>query len=55
MAKPVAPEETAMAAPVLSITDTALARILDLISDEPDGDELSLEIRVAGVRGGQYN
>ena len=55
MAEPVAPEETAMADPVLSITDTALARILDLISDEPDGDELSLEIRVAGVRDGQFN
>ena len=39
MAEPVAPEEPAMADPVLSITDTALARILDLISDAPDGDE----------------
>ena len=55
MAEPVATEETAMADPVLSITDTALARILDLISDEPDGDELALEIRIAGVRDGQFN
>ena len=55
MAEPVATEEIAMADPVLSITDTALARILDLISDEPDGDELALEIRIAGVRDGQFN
>ena len=44
-----------MADPVLSITDTALAKILEIISEEPDSDELALEIRIAGVRDGHFD
>lgn len=44
-----------MADQVLSITDTALAKVVDIISQEPDGDELALEIRVTGVRDGQFS
>ena len=44
-----------MADPVLSITDKALAKILEIISQEPDSDELALEIRVAGVRDGHFD
>jgi len=44
-----------MADPVLSITDKALAKILDIISEEPDSDELGLEIRVTGVRDGKFS
>ena len=44
-----------MADPVLSITDKALAKILEIISEEPDSDELALEIRVAGVRDGHFD
>ena len=43
-----------MADPVLSITDKALAKILEIRSQEPDGDELGLEIRVTGARDGQF-
>lgn len=44
-----------MADPVLSITDKALAKILEIISEEPDSDELALEIRIAGVRDGHFD
>ena len=44
-----------MADPVLSITDKAMAKILDIISEEPDSDELGLEIRVTGVRDGKFS
>ena len=44
-----------MADPVLSITDKALARVLNIISEEPDNDDLALEIRVTGVRDGQFS
>jgi Fe/S biogenesis protein NfuA len=49
------PEEIVMADQVLSITDKALARVVDIIAREPDGAELALEIRVAGVRDGRFN
>ncbi len=50
-----ADQAIATANPILSITDKALKKILDIISDQPDGDELSLEIRIAGVRDGQFS
>ena len=50
-----ADQAIATANSVLSITDKALKKILDIISDQPDGDELSLEIRIAGVRDGQFS
>ena len=40
---------------VLTITDKALAKILDIRSQEPDSEQLALEIRIAGVRDGQFN
>jgi len=43
-----------MTDPVLSITDKALAKILDVISQEADPDELALEVGVTGVRDGQF-
>lgn len=50
-----ADQAIATANPILSITDKALKKILDIISDQPDGEELSLEIRIAGVRDGQFS
>ena len=41
--------------PVLSITDKALAKILDIRSQEPDGDQLALEIRITGVRDEKFS
>jgi Fe/S biogenesis protein NfuA len=43
-----------MADPVLSITDKALAKILDVISQEAGSDELALEIGITGVSDGQF-
>ena len=43
-----------MTDPVLSITDKALAKILDVISQEADPDELALEIGVTGVSDGKF-
>ena len=43
-----------MADPVLSITHKALAKILDVISQEADRDDLALEIGITGVRDGQF-
>ena len=40
---------------VLTITDKALAKILDIRSQEPDSDELALEVRIAGVRDSQFS
>ena len=40
---------------VLTITEKALAKILDIRSQEPDSEQLALEIRIAGVRDGQFN
>ncbi len=40
---------------VLTITDKALAKILDIRSQEPDSDQLALEIRIAGVRDSQFS
>lgn len=40
---------------VLTITDKALAKILDIRSQEPDSDQLALEIRIAGVRDNQFS
>jgi len=40
---------------VLSITDKALAKILEIRSQEPDGDQLALEIRITGVRLGEFS
>lgn len=44
-----------MADQVLSITDKALAKILDIISEEHDSDDLALELRVVGVRDGKFS
>ncbi len=41
-------------ADVLSITERALAKILEIRSQEPDADELALSLRVAGVQGGTF-
>ncbi len=43
-----------MAETSLSITDKALANILDIMSEEPDSAELALEIRVTGVGSGGF-
>jgi len=40
---------------VLTITDKALVKILDIRSQEPDSDQLALEIRIAGVRDSQFS
>ena len=40
---------------VLTITDKALTKILDIRSQESDSDELALEIRIAGVRDSNFN
>ena len=39
---------------VLSITDKALTKILDIRSQEADGDQLALEVGITGVSGGQF-
>ena len=44
-----------MADQVLSISDKALTRIHDIISEEADGDELALELRIIGLSGGQVS
>ena len=51
----VAPKETGMADQVISISDKALVRILGIISEESDGNELALELRVTGVSGGKFS
>ena len=43
-----------MADQMLSITEKAQANILDIISQEPDGDEVALEIRIVGVHEGKF-
>lgn len=42
------------AAPVLEITEAALARVLEIRNEEEDGDSLGLRIAVSGVRGVDY-
>ena len=44
-----------MADSVLSITDKALAKILGIIAEEPDGEEFALEIGITGVRNGEFS
>ncbi len=39
---------------VLSITDKALTKILEIRSQEADRDELALEVGITGVRDGQF-
>ncbi len=39
---------------VLTITDRALAKILEIRNQEPDADELALSLRIAGVQGGTF-
>ena len=39
---------------VLSITDKALTKILDIRSQEADGDQLALEVGITGVSGEQF-
>ena len=39
---------------VLSITDKALTKILDIRSQEADGDQLALEVGITGVSGAQF-
>ncbi len=43
-----------MAEQVLTITDKALKKILGIRSQEPDGDDLALEVRIAGVNGAKF-
>ena len=45
---------TTQTEPVLSITDDALSKILELRSGEDDADALGLRIEVTGVRGVDY-
>ena len=44
-----------MADQVLSITNKALARIHDIISEEPDAAELALELSITGLSGAQFS
>ena len=40
--------------PILSISERALAKVLEIRSQEPDGNELALGIKIAGVEGTQF-
>jgi Fe/S biogenesis protein NfuA len=44
-----------MAAPVLTITDKAKKRVLEIRAGEPDGDNLALWVEVVGAAGGEYS
>jgi len=39
---------------VLSITDQAMEKLLEVLSSQPDADELGLVIQVVGIRGTEY-
>lgn len=40
--------------PILTITDKALAKVLEIRAQEPDADDLALGIKVSGINGTQY-
>jgi Fe/S biogenesis protein NfuA len=40
--------------PILTINDQALAKILEIRDQEPDGAELALAIRISGINGQQF-
>jgi Fe/S biogenesis protein NfuA len=44
-----------MAAPVLTITDKARKRVLEIRAGEPDGENLALWVEVVGAAGGEYS
>jgi Fe/S biogenesis protein NfuA len=44
-----------MAAPVLTITDKAKKRVLEIRAGEPDGDNLALWVEVVGAAAGEYS
>ncbi len=46
---------SAMSDRVLTITDKALAKILEIRSQEPDEDELALGIKISGISGTQFS
>ncbi len=46
--------ETSIETPVLSVTDAALAKIVELRAAEQDADELALRVAVTGSHGGDY-
>ena len=39
---------------ILTITPTALAKVLEIRASEPDGDDLALGIKITGINGLQY-
>ncbi|MEE8330613.1 MAG: NifU family protein [Acidimicrobiia bacterium] len=41
-------------APILSISERALAKVLEIRDQEPDGSELALGIKIAGVEGTEF-
>ena len=41
--------------PILTITDKARAKILEIRSQEPDAEDLALSVEVSGVVGGSYS
>ena len=40
---------------ILTVTDKARAKILEIRSEEPDADDLALSVEVSGVVGGSYS
>lgn len=41
--------------PILEITEKALEKILEIRTEEPDGDELALGMRTTGISGSQFS
>ena len=41
--------------PILTITDKARAKILEIRSQEPDAEDLALSVEVSGIVGGSYS
>ncbi|HEX4819376.1 MAG TPA: NifU family protein [Acidimicrobiales bacterium] len=48
-------ETNTLTEPVITVTDNALAKILELRSGEENPDELGLRIEVTGVRGAEFS
>lgn len=46
--------DSATITPVLTISDAALAQVLDLRAGEPEPEKLALWVEVTGVKGGDY-
>jgi Fe/S biogenesis protein NfuA len=49
------PMTTEADAAILTVTDKARARIVEIRADEPDADDLVLHLEISGVAGGNYS